>query len=523
MSKTFRCAIYTRKSSEEGLEQDFNSLHVQREASEAFILSQKHEGWQLVRAEYDDGGYSGGNMSRPGLTRLMADIEAGKIDVVVVYKVDRLSRSLHDFAKMVEVFDRHGVSFVSVTQQFNTTTSMGRLTLNVLLSFAQFEREVTGERIRDKIAASKKKGMWMGGPVPLGYKVQDRSLLPNPDDIPLVQRIFERYMFLASVRALQEELNGQGIKTRSGSMFYRGMLYGMLSNPIYIGKIRHKHTVHDGMHPGIIEPDLWYAVQDLLEKNRGKPELRRRKIGSHLLLGKLCDEHGALTTSQTNKSGKRYYYYISRNLRNSAGESGWRIPAYEIDQLVVHAAVGFLGDRAKLLNSFEAAEIAPPNTMALLQAAEVIGHQLQIPSLLASAIAESIERVELKKDGIRLHLKLKSDDETPTTIRTDIPLEMKRRGVEMRMVVGNYKEKPDPSLLKAVARAQLWFDELATGKVASIAQIARRENIDKGYVGRLLKLAFLPPSAVESIISGTQPADWTVNSLIKNIENNMLW
>ena len=514
MSKITRCAIYTRKSTEEGLEQDFNSLHAQREASEAFILSQKHEGWQLVRTEYDDGGYSGGNMSRPGLVRLMQDIEAGKIDVVVVYKVDRLSRSLHDFAKMVEVFDRQSVSFVSVTQQFNTTTSMGRLTLNVLLSFAQFEREVTGERIRDKIAASKKKGMWMGGPVPLGYKVQDRTLLPNPDEIPLVQRIFERYAVLASVRALQEELNGQGIKTRSGSMFYRGMLYGMLGNPIYIGKIRHKQTIHDGMHPGIVEPDLWDAVQDLLEKNRGKPELRRRKIGSHLLLGKLCDEHGALTTSQANKSGKRYYYYISRNLRNSAGENGWRIPAYEIDQLVVHAAVGFLGDRVKLFNAFEAAEIAPANSLALLQAAEVLRHQLQLPSLLASVIAESIERVELKKDSIGLHLKLKSGDEA-ASICTDVPLEMKRRGVEMRMVVGDYKGKPDPSLLKAVARAHLWFNQLATGKVFSIAQIARRENIDKGYIGRLLKLAFLPPSDVEAIVAGAQPREWTVNILTK--------
>lgn len=515
MIKTLRCAIYTRKSTEEGLEQDFNSLHAQREASEAFILSQKHEGWQLVRAEYDDGGYSGGNMSRPGLTRLMADIKAGKIDVVVVYKVDRLSRSLHDFAKMVEVFDRHGVSFVSVTQQFNTTTSMGRLTLNVLLSFAQFEREVTGERIRDKIAASKKKGMWMGGPVPLGYKVQDRTLLPNPDEISLVQQIFERYMFLASVRALQEELNGQGIRTRSGSMFYRGMLYGMLGNPIYIGKIRHKHAIHDGMHPGIIEPDLWHAVQNLLEKNRGKPELRRRKVGSHLFLGKLCDEHGSLTTSQANKSGKRYYYYISRNLRNSAGENGWRIPAYEIDKLVVHAAVRFLGDRVKLLNAFEGAGIKSASAATLLQAAEILRQQLQSPSLLASAIAQSIERVELKKDCIRLHLKLKIGNEAPVSICTDIPLEMKRRGVEMRMVVGECKGKPDPSLLKAVARAHLWFDELATGKVASIAQIARRENIDKGYVGRLLKLAFLPPSDVEAIVAGVHPREWTVNILTK--------
>lgn len=512
--KITRCAIYTRKSTEEGLEQDFNSLHAQREASEAFILSQKHEGWQLARAEYDDGGYSGGNMSRPGLQRLMEDIEAGKIDVVVVYKVDRLSRSLHDFAKMVEVFDRHGVSFVSVTQQFNTTTSMGRLTLNVLLSFAQFEREVTGERIRDKIAASKKKGMWMGGPVPLGYKVQDRTLLPNPDEIPLVQRIFERYIVLRSVRALHEELHEQGIKTRSGSMFYRGGLYCMLKNPIYIGKIRHKQALHEGMHPRIIAPDLWNQAQDILAENHGKPELRRRKTGRHLLLGKLCDEHGPLTTSQTNKSGKRYYYYISSNLRNSAGKKGWRIPAYEMDQLVVNATKDFLCDRIRLLNAFEAAHIAPENTASLLQVAESLWHQLQIASLLPSVVQETLERVELKKDGIRMHLKLENN-EASAAIQTNIPLELKRRGVEIRMIIGNHKGHPDPSLLKAVARARLWFDELATGKVPSIAQIAKREDIDKGYIARLLKLAFLAPSNIEAIVAGTQPAEWTVNTLTK--------
>lgn len=284
MSK-LRCAIYTRKSSEEGLEQDFNSLHAQREACEAYIRSQKHEGWNLIPTAYDDGGISGGTMERPGLKALLTDIAMGKIDIVVVYKVDRLTRALADFAKMVELFDKHSVSFVSVTQQFNTTTSMGRLMLNVLLSFAQFEREVTGERIRDKFAASKRKGMWMGGAVPLGYQVKDRALLPNPEEIATVRHLFGRYVTLGSVMALRTELREQGIVTRNGHDFDRGMLYHMLSNPIYIGKVRHKKLVYAGLHERIITQELWDAVQANLAENRSAPYARREEKASYPLLG----------------------------------------------------------------------------------------------------------------------------------------------------------------------------------------------------------------------------------------------
>ena len=300
-----RCAIYTRKSSEEGLEQEFNSLHAQREACEAFIRSQKHEGWSMITTPYDDGGISGGTMVRPALQQLLKDIEARKIDVVVVYKVDRLTRSLADFARMVELFDKHSVSFVSVTQQFNTTSSMGRLTLNVLLSFAQFEREVTGERIRDKIKASKQKGMWMGGVVPLGYRVEDRALLPNPTEVPLAQRLFTRYLALGSVLALQEKLDAEGQKSRKGNQFSRGMLYSLLSNPIYIGKIRHKDIVHEGLHQEIIDADLWDAVQAKLAENRAAPYTRREETSSYPLLGKLYDASGvALATNHAKKGGK---------------------------------------------------------------------------------------------------------------------------------------------------------------------------------------------------------------------------
>src|ERR1700724_925947 len=269
-----RCAIYTRKSSEEGLEQDFNSLHAQREACEAFIKNQAGEGWRLVKTAYDDGGLSGGTMERPALQRLLSDINQGLIDVVVVYKVDRLTRALADFAKMVEVFDAHGVSFVAVTQQFNTTTSMGRLTLNVLLSFAQFEREVTGERIRDKIAASKRKGMWMGGVVPLGYEVRERQLVINEAEATTVRHIFTRYCELGSVRLLKEELDRNGARSKvrvsqagvesGGQAFSQGALYTLLRNPIYVGEIRHKGVCHPGQHALIVDRAMWDKVAQLL-------------------------------------------------------------------------------------------------------------------------------------------------------------------------------------------------------------------------------------------------------------------
>ena len=304
-----RCAIYTRKSSEEGLQQDFNSLHAQREACEAFIASQGGEGWCPIRTAYDDGGLSGGTIERPALRRLLTDVEEGRVDVIVVYKVDRLTRSLADFAKMVEVFDAHSVSFVAVTQQFNTTTSMGRLTLNVLLSFAQFEREVTGERIRDKIAASKKKGMWMGGFVPVGYLKRDRRLIVDPPEAETVRLIFRRYNQLKSVRLLKQDLDRRGLvsKVRTGKnglemggrAYSRGKLYKLLSNPIYKGEIRHLKTCHPGLHEAVIDDALWNKTQRLLAthavrraKGTGKPTVSP-------LAGRLIDENGQALTRRT--------------------------------------------------------------------------------------------------------------------------------------------------------------------------------------------------------------------------------
>ena len=345
---TIRCAIYTRKSSEEGLEQEFNSLQAQREACEAFIDSQRHEGWICLRASYDDGGFSGATMDRPALHQLLADITAGRVDTIVVYKIDRLTRSLADFAKIVEILDARGASFVSVTQQFNTTTSMGRLTLNVLLSFAQFEREVIGERIRDKIAASKKKGMWMGGVPPLGYGVRDHKLVMIDSEADTVRLILRRYVELGSVRLLQAELEARGVRSKSwtsvsgrlvgGKSFSRGALYLMLQNRTYLGEIVHKGQFHPAEHTPIIDQPLWDAVQEQLAGNTARRQCGRRTRQSSLLAGMLFDGDGnRMTPSHAGKKSTHYRYYVSGSLitkDRTETSAALRIPAAEIEQLV---------------------------------------------------------------------------------------------------------------------------------------------------------------------------------------------
>jgi len=346
--RSIRCAIYTRKSSEEGLEQSFNSLDAQREACEAYAVSQRHEGWTALRTNYDDGGFSGGTMDRPGLRRLLEDIAQGKIDTVIVYKVDRLTRSLADFAKIIEAFDKRGVSFVSVTQQFNTTTSMGRLTLNVLLSFAQFEREVTGERIRDKVAASKRKGMWMGGNVPVGYDVRYRKLVRNARGAKLVQEIFDQYLRLGYVSKLKTYLEQHNVRSpirlcssgrrRGGHIFSRGALYKILNNHLYLGEIPHRGQIYPGQHQAIIGPELWQEVAEKLKANNQAHRERGTALGSKSVLeGLLFDTAGfRYTPTHATKAGKRYCYYTSQAaIRHVSGATGIaRIPAYEIENVV---------------------------------------------------------------------------------------------------------------------------------------------------------------------------------------------
>jgi DNA invertase Pin-like site-specific DNA recombinase len=543
-----RCAIYTRKSSEEGLEQDFNSLQAQREACEAFIKSQAGEGWRLVKTAYDDGGMSGGTMERPALQRLLGDINQGLIDVAVVYKVDRLTRSLADFAKMVEVFDAHGVSFVAVTQQFNTTTSMGRLTLNVLLSFAQFEREVTGERIRDKIAASKRKGMWMGGFVPLGYDVGDRRIVIEEREAETVRHVFRRYQELGCVRLLKEDLDRRGVVSKrrisktgiasGGHSFSRGALYALLSNPIYVGEIRHKNLRHPGQHQAIVDRAVWERTQQQLQEHRVRAKSHDASFEKSPLTGRLVDENGAgLTPSHARKGERKYRYYISRNFPAQGlapSRLGWRLPARELEDRVAAAIGEMLGDESAVLEAAQKTDINSSQVDSVLHAARTWRHRFQSEAEQTSAIGALVDRVELKSDGIRVSIKLpiagaeKSRAQLPdqVTIARTFPMQLKRRGVELRLSVGDHNRSAaivDLSLLKAVARAYRWFNEISTGKARSLAAIAAREGLAVRYVGRLMRLAFLAPEIVESIVEGRQPTTLTAEALTRRVELPLSW
>src|ERR1700736_1361284 len=346
--KPQRCAIYTRKSTEHNLDLEFNSLDAQREAGEAYIKSQAHEGWRLVPDRYDDGGLLGASLDRPALQKLLADVEAGRITTVVVYKVDRLTRSLADFAKLVELFDQFGVSFVSITQSFNTTSSMGRLTLNVLLSFAQFGREVIGERVRDKIAASKRKGIWVGGPIPLGYRCIDKKLVVVPEEAEAVRTIFTRYLALGSLAALIEDLDRGGIRTkangrtdgrqRGGIRFGVGTLAYLLKNRFYVGEVVYRGEVHRGEHEPILDRDLFEAVQARLAANAVARQVRL-KGSPAVLTGRIFDDRGnRMSRSHSNKLGVRYRYYVSHAIlqrRKAEAGSVARVPAPEIENLVL--------------------------------------------------------------------------------------------------------------------------------------------------------------------------------------------
>jgi site-specific DNA recombinase len=542
-----RCAIYTRKSSEEGLGQDFNSLHAQRESCEAFIRSQVGEGWKLVKTAYDDGGFSGGTMERPALQRLLEDIRSRLVDVVVVYKVDRLTRSLADFAKMVELFDSQTVSFVAVTQQFNTTTSMGRLTLNVLLSFAQFEREVIGERIRDKVAASKRKGIWMGGTLPLGYEVRERKLVVNDEQAQTVRQILERYLELGSVRLLKADLSRRGVVSgvslskhgnrRGGKPFSRGALYHLLSNPIYVGQIRHKKELYPGQHEAIVNRNLWQRVQQRLnERATREGEGRKTEALRSPLAGKLFDENGEpLYIQGAAKGQRRYRYYVSRKLVRGApedAEHGWRVSAPEIERAVAVAAKEMLSDRIAIAQAAEEAGIDANRLPSVLEFAEGRIGRLRSDGETASALTEIIERLELSVGGIRVALRLsifpgEECGAVPGHIALTrfVPMQIKRRGVEMRMVLegASNPSRIDLPLLKAVARARRWSDELLSGRVRSVNDLARREGIEGRSVRRLIRLGALSPRIVEAIVEGWQQPNLTVMSLTRRIDLPLLW
>jgi site-specific DNA recombinase len=549
-----RCAIYTRKSSEEGLEQSFNSLEAQREACEAYIASQKHERWRGISTHYDDGGYSGGSMERPALRQLLTDIDAGKVDTVIVYKVDRLTRSLADFAKIVERLDARQVSFVSVTQQFNTTTSMGRLTLNVLLSFAQFEREVTGERIRDKIAASKRKGMWMGGTVPVGYDLRDRKLFVNTEEAEHVMKIFRLYLELGCVAKLKARLDRDGVQSKArisrsgkksgGRIYSRGALYCLLQNPIYIGKIPHRDSTYAGEHAAIIPQELWDKVQDRVRTNS-----KVRRHGSNakspsLFVGLLFDDQGnRFTPFHADKNGKRYRYYVSQakiHNRATASVGPNRIPAQDIESIVCRRLQSLLDSQEQLLQVIGAQSDDAATSKSLIAAGKQLAkvwsakssteHREWLSNVIARIVvhASSLE-VAIIRPSLRQSLlgdqppDRKEDGVAEKGIQDAftfaIEARVKRCGGEVRLIVPadsgtETPARPVLSLIKAIARVHQWPEQIIGGKFRGRHSIAQLTGIEERYAGRILNCAFLAPDIVEAILDGHQPADLTVQKLL---------
>lgn len=514
--RTIRCAIYTRKSSEEGLEQEFNSLDAQYEACSAYIVSQKSEGWKRTPVRYDDGGISGGTLERPALRRLLSDIEAGRVDLVVVYKIDRLTRSLMDFSKLVERFDKSNCSFVSVTQAFNTSTSMGRLTLNVLLSFAQFEREVTAERIRDKIAASKKKGMWMGGIPPIGYTAKDKELIVDPVGAKIVNRIFETYLDVKCLNRLKREIDKLGYETRPsrpGSLarpYSRGHLYNMLCNPIYIGEIRHKDQRFPGRHTGIVDRDVWDRVQTLLEGRsqtiRGKG---RQAVDRSLLTGRVFDETGdRLTPSYTKKKEQRIRYFVSNRLVDRSSTrtpdaSGWRLPATQLEDAIASAIADTL-KTAKPATSSDVGTIKRV-TQTITQMTSGKERWPDLLDLVSRArVTPGALEIELHHDKLASIFEMSSKDVPADVAKIVAPFQRRRRGIETKLVYGYEPPKVDAVLLRRVARGYAWWDEIRSGN-ATFKEIVKREKLSRRFVAIHLDLAFLAPNLVTSILDGKQP------------------
>jgi site-specific DNA recombinase len=495
-SKRVRCAIYTRVSTDQGLEQDFNSLDAQFDASQAYIRSQAHAGWTLLRAKYDDGGFSGGNTDRPALQRLLQDVQAGKVDVIVVYKVDRLTRSLADFAKLVELFDKHGVSFVSVTQQFNTTTSMGRLTLNVLLSFAQFEREVTSERIRDKIAASKRKGLWVGGMAPLGYDTKDRKISINEAEADRVRTIFRSYLWLGSLGLLMADLRKQGIVTKvrtlksgtkvGGIPFTRGPLAHLLRNRFYIGEVIFKGEILAGEQPAIVDRGLFDAVQAKLTEQVNNHKTARMKSEA-LLAGRIFDDRGnRMTPSHVSKRGIRYRYYLSSALLQGQPERAGgvsRIPAAEIEGLVTRSVRDYLNQSAEIEDS-----VLINTHVARI---EVQAKQLVIELTNAKGASKRSRGRVLKVSWHKTPLRRRREILVPASVP---PQHARAIRSENRAL-----------LIASIARGRRWLNELIADPTANAQSIATRDGCSVRKVNMTISLAFLAPDLVKAAIEGRLP------------------
>ena len=551
-----RCAIYTRKSSEEGLDQDFNSLDAQREASEAYISSQKHEGWELVPTAYDDGGFSGGTMERPALKRLLADIEAGLVDIIVVYKVDRLSRALGDFAKMVDIFDKHKVSFVSVTQSFNTTTSMGRLTLNVLLSFAQFEREVTGERIRDKIAASKKKGLWMGGPLPLGYDVVNRELIINEDEAKIIRTIYQSYVDLPKhtpLHQLLDALTAKGYKNKSytsrrgnktiGKDFTLTQLYRILSNSLYNGKIKHKEKVYEGMHKAIIADDLWQQVQQQIDR---KQFVRHpsKTAEQPKLIGKIFDYHGnrlGPTYSYKYSASGRYKmrYYINNEIKKTGKTVSEfkRIRAEMIDEVVKVETATLIEQLIEGIANSENAVLASALLASLKhlqkEPATFLDKITLYPKHMDMALAVDIDSASLSSESLDeiTHIlraydaKISLSREGKLMISLSIRAQYKRTGNQLHIITeqgklakanisARHRYAEDKSFV-FIAKAFHWSKQMQAGIYRSIPDIINRTHHNREYVKKSLNQRFLSPKVIAAITSNNTSAQIPVEQMIQ--------
>lgn len=535
-----RCAIYTRKSSDEGLDQDFNSLDAQHEACGAYIASQRHEGWVPDKTRYDDGGVSGGTLERPAMQRLLDDIDDGRIQMVVVYKIDRLTRSLADFAKLVERFDAAGCSFVSVTQAFNTASSMGRLTLNVLLSFAQFEREVTAERIRDKIAASKKKGLWMGGVPPLGYDPhpdpKTRGLVVSQSDAKTVEVIFHLYVQLGCLNAVMHKTSEMGLRskrhhfksgrTQGGNPFSRGQIYALLRNPIYIGKIRHKTNVWDGQHEAIIDIELWDRVQAKLQNASARPRSRVGSVSSHSktrtapLTGKLRDETGdRLTPTHTQRHGRRLRYYVSNRLISGGTDpSGWRLPGPALEQAVADVIARHLSDLASghricVMPDVQIGDAVCAKAQDLTQRLRKGTPGLITNITMGGKLAKGRIVLNLQTTELANELGLKPSQIDSSALQIQAPFELRRRGVEGKIVAGDPEPEPDRTMLRALNRAHTWTADLRRGK--SLNDIAAATSHSDSYVRTRAQLAFLSPKIQKAILVGSQPPELTLEKIIR--------
>ena len=545
-----RCAIYTRKSTEEGLDQEFNSLDAQREACEAFVTSQRELGWKVLNTRYDDGGLSGGTMERPALQDLLTDIVASRIDVVLVYKIDRLTRSLADFSKIVELFDQNEVSFVSVTQQFNTTTSMGRLTLNVLLSFAQFEREVTAERIRDKIAASKKKGIWMGGPPPLGYDAVNKMLVPNQQEAETVRWLFARFMDLKSITKLKGEADRRGIVSKvrlrpssrhqyGGKPISRGSLTLMLRNPIYIGKISHQGELYPGADDAIVCPEIWKDVQRHLDGNGRKYAPGSVDRVHRPLAGFVFDESGdQMNVVRVKKGASMFRYYVSNRLCRGprTDDAALRAPAPRLESAVLACIRSHLRSPSDLVEMHGLSDLPILSQRQVLDAASKVADLLSSKDNLEECpwglIAKAITRITVCQGHFLVTVRstglLKAlgayEEFDPSALMPEQQIELKaplivaKRGQAARLMIANDSDQPEAknqSLIKLVAQAHHRFQLLATGKVSSPGEIAAQERTDPSELSRTLQLACLAPDIVKAILLGRQPADLTATKLKK--------